>query len=245
MNQKTIIASDPDERAVVTLEGVGVADSRFRLDTVAFEWRGPGRLKPFGFALDLRGGSLDDEERTATLDVPAAVASTLRAAALELDAEAAAKAVKAAKTGDGGAASGPVEPSVAFRKRLVKTFAVALQALALDLTGELDAETAVKIALRAVDEGANEASGAKKTSEVSGENNARETREIKETGAREANKANEASGAGAFQAEKAKAFAAKFRADAESASNANDAKEAVEARERERASEAREEGGAR
>lgn len=233
MNQKTIIASDPDERAVVTLEGVGVADSRFRLDTVAFEWRGPGRLKPFGFALDLRGGSLDDEERTASLDVPAAVASTLRAAALELDAEAAAKALKAAKTNGDGEPPRPVEPSVAFRKRLVKTFAVALQALALDLTGELDAETAVKIALRAVDEGANEANGAK------------ETREIKETGAREANKANEASGAGAFQAEKAKAFAAKFRADAESASNANDAKEAVEARERERASEAREEGGAR
>lgn len=233
MNQKTIIASDPDERAVVTLEGVGVADSRFRLDTVAFEWRGPGRLKPFGFALDLRGGSLDDEERTASLDVPAAVASTLRAAALELDAEAAAKALKAAKTNGDGEPPRPVEPSVAFRKRLVKTFAVALQALALDLTGELDAETAVKIALRAVDEGANEANGAK------------ETREIKETGAREANKANEASGAGAFQAEKAKAFAAKFRADAESASNANDAKEAVEASGASNASEAREEGGAR
>ncbi|MBQ9128407.1 MAG: hypothetical protein IJY15_11705 [Thermoguttaceae bacterium] len=236
MNQKTIITSDPDERAVVTLEGVGVADSRFRLDTVAFEWRGPGRLKPFGFALDLRGGSLDDEERTASLDVPAAVASTLRAAALELDAEAAAKALKAAKTNGDGEPPRPVEPSVAFRKRLVKTFAVALQALALDLTGELDAETAVKIALRAVDEGANEANGAK------------ETREIKETGASEAREANEVSGAGAFQAEKAKAFAAKFRADAETASgasNANDAKEAVEASGASNASEAREEGGAR
>ena len=229
MKTKTIIVSDPDERAVIALEGVGDR-ARFRLDKVAFEWRGSAALKPFAFALDLRGGSLDDEERTASLDVPAAVASTLRAAALDLDAEAAAKAAKAAKSSDGGAAPRPVEPSVAFRKRLLKTFAVALQALALDLTGELDADTAVKIALRTVDEGA---SGAVETSDASG---ASKAREIKETGAREASKANEAREAGAFQAEKAKAFAAKFRADA---------KEAVETRKEERASEAREKGGAR
>ena len=233
MKTKTIIVHDPDERAVVALEGVGDR-SRFRLDRVAFEWRGSAALKPFKFALDLRGGSLDDEERTASLDVPGAVAETLRAAALELDAEAAAKAAKTAKSGDGGAAPRPLEPSVAFRKRLVKTFA-----LALDLSGELDAETAVKIALRTVDEGAN---GASEAIKASGGNGASKAREIKETGAREASKVNGASGAGAFQAEKAKAFAAKFRADAKETVDANGA---VEARESGKASEVRKEGGAR
>ena len=38
MKTKTIIVHDPDERAVVALEGVGDR-SRFRLDKVAFEWR--------------------------------------------------------------------------------------------------------------------------------------------------------------------------------------------------------------
>lgn len=196
MNQKTIIASDPDERAVVALKGVGVADSRFRFDELVLDWRGPGKLEPFNVVFDLRG--LPESIRIGSLDAAAFVATAT--------VESAAKGERPGSVGE--AETFETTATVATLQKLFRTFAEVFA----------DAETV---------------------------NGAKETREIKETGASEAREANEVSGAGAFQAEKAKAFAAKFRADAESASNANDAKEAVEARERERASEAREEGGAR
>lgn len=202
MNQKTIIASDPDERAVVTLKGVGVAESRFRFDELVLDWRGPGKLEPFNVVFDLRG--LPESIRIGALDAAAFVAT----ATVE-------SAVKGERPGSvGEAETFATTATVATLQKLFRTFAEVFA----------DAETV---------------------------NGAKETREIKETGAREVSEVSEASGAGAFQAEKAKAFAAKFRADAKEAietrgsERANNAKEAVEARERERASEAREEGGGR
>lgn len=148
MNQKTIIASDPDERAVVALKGVGVAESRFRFDELVLDWRGPGKLEPFNVVFDLRG--LPESLRTSTVDAAAFVAT----ATVE-------SAVKGERPGSvGEAETFETTATVATLQKLFRTFAEVF-------------------------------------------------------------------------------------ADAETVSGAKDAKEAVEARERERASEAREEGGAR
>ena len=183
MKTKTLVVHDPDERAVIALRAVGVADSRFRFDELVLDWRGPGKLEPFNVVFDLRG--LPESIRIGTLDAAAFVAS----ATVE-------SAVKGERPGNvGDAETFETTAPVAALQKLFRTFA------------EVFAD------------GASEA--------------------------KEAVEANGASGAVAFQAEKAKAFAAKFRADAETANGVSDASDAVEAREKERASVARKEGGAR
>lgn len=91
MKNKTIIVSDPDERAIITVV-YGDDRERLQLDKIAFEWRGSAALKPFAFAFDLR--SLPETLRTATVDVSDAVAATLRDAAFGLDRDAAKKSAK-------------------------------------------------------------------------------------------------------------------------------------------------------